>query len=761
MFKSEYTIPLKNDITGQTSKLTIYAESVEQNTLVLIDEQEADENCEAAVQLKEGCSYRYRLSKNLSFNKLPGIIKGLPYNNSEGGITPGIYTGTLQLEILDSQNNHFCFCPLEVQSVKTTYREDYRFMLQDIAEQCTDLLMLYSSPVSQSFSPDVDADPQTIYQQFAFVKSIVDSEEFNEAVNRIISNPVKGWFSIDEETDIRRIKKLGSSQIRQIISGQNRCMIPENHPLHEKLKSIPAHILITRKTETVDIPENRFIKHVLEVFNSFCTDVKNNLIKKENSNFRACKEAVQLEERLSLLLNQSFFRRISPPDSLPLHSPVLQRKEGYRRILRIWLMFYLAAKLEWKGGEDVYSAGKRDIAVLYEYWLFFKLLDLMKDIFKIEPESLDNLIDKTSDGMGLKLKSGIYTPLKGIYRNEVRNLNIEFSYNRTFSGEKDYPQGGSWSKSMRPDYTLSIWPEGIKVWDAEEQELIVHLHFDAKYRVEGLKEILGDDDVIHDEEKEEQRRGTYKRADLLKMHAYKDAIRRTGGAYVLYPGKNNKTIKGFHEIIPGLGAFAIRPSINDDGSEKLKLFIHDIVKHFLNRASQRDRLSYRTYDIHKKLDDPKISERMPEYHAGVRSSPPADTFILVGYCRNEAHYNWIMENGLYNFRLKSRRGSLKLSPETAGASFLLIHFEGRLKTGEMYRIIEKGPGVFSRDELIEKGYKDPKGKNYLLYKIEKEVCREFAGALWDISKLEKFKRGRGSGLPFSVSLSELMKVKVK
>ena len=44
------------------------------------------------------------------------------------------------------------------------------------------------------------------------------------------------------------------------------------------------------------------------------------------------------------------------------------------------------------------------------------------------------------------------------------------------------------------------------------------------------------------------------------MHAYKDAIRRTGGAYILYPGTDNQNpLKGFHEIIPGLGAFAIRP----------------------------------------------------------------------------------------------------------------------------------------------------------------------------------------------------------
>jgi hypothetical protein len=79
---------------------------------------------------------------------------------------------------------------------------------------------------------------------------------------------------------------------------------------------------------------------------------------------------------------------------------------------------------------------------------------------------------------------------------------------------------------MRPDYTLSIWPDGITPVKAEQEELIVHIHFDAKYKIENIIESLGDVSNL-DEEKSEQSKGTYKRADLLKMHSYKDAIRRT------------------------------------------------------------------------------------------------------------------------------------------------------------------------------------------------------------------------------------------
>ena len=47
------------------------------------------------------------------------------------------------------------------------------------------------------------------------------------------------------------------------------------------------------------------------------------------------------------------------------------------------------------------------------------------------------------------------------------------------------------------------------------------------------------------------------------MHTYNDAIRRTIGSYVLYPGninhadKGNKVFSLYDEILPGVGAFSI------------------------------------------------------------------------------------------------------------------------------------------------------------------------------------------------------------
>lgn len=173
-------------------------------------------------------------------------------------------------------------------------------------------------------------------------------------------------------------------------------------------------------------------------------------------------------------------------------------------------------------GEPVYFLEENG-----RYWVFFKLLDLIAGLFKLNNPPVKDLLDDKD--LVLKLKAGRHLPIDGVYIGSGRRLRVQFSYNRTFGIAKEYPDQGSWSRQMRPDYTLSLWPEGFTQNEAEEQELITHVHFDAKYKVDSLVKLFGEQDENLDEEKAAQRAGNYKRADLLKMHAYRDAIRRSAG----------------------------------------------------------------------------------------------------------------------------------------------------------------------------------------------------------------------------------------
>jgi len=730
-------------------KLTLFSES-SGNTLFKNDD--AKQNCEADYQILEGCSYEFRIDNNNYHLEPTEIVSRSRVNDSTGRISPNTYVGTLRLNITD-RNELVCgHTDIEVRSVKTSYRKDYRQMLGDIAEWSSELMLSHTSPVFQPLEKIFTGDAETIYQRFSFLKALLDTDDFSEYVHRIVTSPATRWKETESVKDIRSVRRFRGPEVRQIAGSPDRLKLPEAHPLRDVVDSVPSRITVRQKTETTDTPENRFIKHALTTFMNLCTVIKLN---DKVSNERFKNEASILEEKLDQFLSHSLFREISDPVSLPLNSPVLQRKEGYREILRIWLMLDLAARLCWDGGEDVFGANKKDVAVLYEYWVFFKLLEIVSEVFGLNLDSARNLIAETPDGIGLQLKRGKHLAIKGVCDTGNRNLNVEFSFNRSFSGGSKYPAGGSWTKNMRPDFTLSIWPEGISDQVAEIQELIVHVHFDAKYKVDNLTDIIGNNEY---DGKDELIDGAYKRGDLLKMHAYKDAIRRTGGAYVIYPGSVDYCVPGFHEIIPGLGAFVLRPSAADDGSAGLRKFLKEILEHFMNRASQREKFMYKTYDTFGNGEEPdSLKDKIPETIGRNRGLIPDETTVLIGYVKNDEHLNWILKENKYNVRTGDARGSVKVTGREADAKYLLLFQKNDATSGKLYKIQSGGPDFYSKKDLKELKYPKPSSDYYLVFNIECNAESEFINKTWDMKSLSESHGVKARGFPYAVTLTQLMK----
>ena len=777
MQKEFLEIPLNHIESGLV--LTIYPEG--NSEIREIDDLVAKEFSESKYQILEGNTYEYYFNKGnyqLSASIL-GIVIPSKKHTTSGRIVPNIYVGTLALDIINiSSKVSVSKIDIEVlatkfnQELDKSYRENYRLMLEDITEKCTELLMQINSPVHQTFEINFESDSSTIYQRFCFIQSILNNSDFYESIQKIISNPKTSWDEETEVIDIRKIRRVSNASIRQILSGSNRLLLPENHALRNaKINSVPLKINGNRKIENLDTPENRFIKYVLEAFKKFCEEClsifyKGNMIK-------PIQEAEFLIDNLDRVLSQSFFQNISEPNSLKLNSPVLQKRSGYREVLNRWLQFELASKLIWKGGEDVYNAGKKDIASLYEYWLFFTLYDLIKEKFNIhsvnfEDNAYKHLIEPTKDGLNVMVKSGKHTALKGIYTKKNRDLNIQFSYNRTFKGGMKYSdkKSGSWTAPLRPDYTLSIWPSCFSENEAEANESIVHIHFDAKYKINNFYQTVHPnldelelENALNKEEIEE-RKGTYKNIDLLKMHAYKDAIRRSSGAYILYPGIKEKPFRGFHEIIPGLGAFSVNPSNNTSEIKELSKFLDLIINHLLDRTSQREKLSDETYKIFKepKSDDNVLHESLPEY-LGSNKINPDDTSVIVGFYKSKEQLDWIIKNNLYNFRTGTGKGSIPLSKETIDAKYLILHGNNELTTNKFFQLSNNGPRILSKNDLENKGYQNPTGEYYLVFEIEKNASQDFNNILIDIRKLSKYESFRNSSKPFVVKLTEIMKAK--
>lgn len=725
----QLTIPVTDNV-----QLLVYSSS----KAPLFEEMNAMEYCESRWQLQEGKEYDYEIIVNADDDASKWKIEdqyAIFSSNSRhpnmGKIKTGIYVGTVNFKAVRVDNNHTVFetnLSIEVQSVKADYRTDYRKMLTDITSYYTDLVMQQGSPVTQKFDVDYNTPQQTLYQKFAFVKSIIDNDAFEESVHKITSNPVRKWTEITAEKRIESVRRLSRNSMRQIAVRTDRTPVASG-PMG--LTSLPRTLSVTQKTDTVDTHENQFIKYVLTTFYAFCSGLST----KKNASNQLKVEVEVVCDKLASYLNSTFFKQVSRPTRLNIGSPVLQRKEGYREILQAWLMFDLAAKITWNGGETVYDAGKKNVAVLYEYWLFFKLMEVVSKVFKIDPQSKEKLVSKGTidDRINLEIQQGKKTVINGKYDAGNRLLNVRLYYNRTFGFEEEIRNAGSWTMSMRPDYTLSIWPGDKTEAEAEKDDSIVHIHFDAKYR---LNKILIDDKDVEDveselkTEKQDREVDIYKRGDLLKMHAYKDAIRRTAGAYVLYPGTENKMRSGFHEIIPGLGAFCIAPGHEEDQLPALKGFLRDVVRHFMDRTSQREKVAVSNHKIYNILSG-GFYENFPE-PKDIEEFP--DTIpVIVGYCKeNNIRLKDVKKH--YIIRLK---GGEKEFVKMAEAKYLLLYDKGTCSVN-LFKTIGDCTQIVTSENIKEFGYRIPtQGELYIIFRLSaKKVEKELQEREWgDISKV--------------------------
>ena len=763
------------DYNGKISaRLRLYPPKNKLGALLERNKNEARESGEEPVQIMEGLRYEYEfIGDNAASLRLEeeygnGTVENStnPNRNHCGNIVAGLNVGRLGLHARNLTEGIVGRAAIEVCSQKLNYRDDYRLMLEDITKHCVGLLMELRTPTAMRVSPDPGRTPETIHQRFEFLRALIGSRNFRDALHRVSTHPHLRWEPEETSCDTRRSLRPDSRTLRQLARSIRRTPLPDEHPLVKKVKSLPERIFVYRNAQTEDTPENRFVKFALQSFFRFLNRMRHKLKEIGSSaDNRLQAEIAVLETRLEAVLESDTLRSVSDPDILPLGSPVLQRKEGYREIYQAWLKFDMAARLVWKGGEDVYGVGQRDIATLYEYWVFFELMEIISSVFGIEKTPVHELIEETEDGFGLKLKSGKHLSLEGKTSGMPRLLRFRFSYNRNFSHNPDLIRSGSWTERMRPDYSLSLWPSEFTEDQAESQEIMTHVHFDAKYRVDNLDQLFGrkdedldDAEIKRDlmEEKQGERFGRYKRADLLKMHAYRDAIRRTQGAYVLYPGDAEHKWKGFHEILPGLGAFPLKPG-NKHGRLALEKFLRNILDHVCDYATSRERLTYHIYQTHKTPAKNKILNKVPDVDISTHSRLPplAETHVLIGWYKDEAHLKWVLDKKLYNFRMNTSVGSLRLKPEVSGARYLLLHSYNGKTSPALFRVSDIGPRVFSRTKLTERGYPgSPSQPFYLVYDVEPDPA--FKDYSWDYKKLPKNIQNRYSAVPQTVTLDELM-----
>jgi predicted component of viral defense system (DUF524 family) len=695
--------------------------------LVEVGEEDAREHGETTFQLRESERYEYevvpladdtadlrlRLGQKLA-TRWPSLGEnGTP---DAGLIETKSFCGTLLLELVegevDDSKSAVASALLDVRSLKLDYRTEYRGMLRRLSAEMAGLVADARSSTKAGFRSTFEdrTDAGWLQIQLELLRETLDSTDFSAALQRILSFPNERLSTVSDSISTDWPIRWTPSALRQLVTRNPRHEVPAAHPLRTQLgvESVAERLLVPRKSRDLDTLENRFVKFALGEFRAFLTHARG--VFESHAGWGA---SAALSRRLAATvddwLGHSLFREVGEMRFAPLGSPVLQRKAGYREVLRWWLRFHTAAELSWEGGEELFHAGQRDVASLYEYWLFFELLDwFCQKCRGGNRPAVEELIEGLEEGSpNLRLRKRMELgPFVGTFARQNRQLRARFAYNRRFEVTHDRHAGGSWTRRLHPDYTLTFWPEELSEAQAERQELLVHVHFDAKYRVENIEGLFGAEGA---DDADDEVEGNYKRQDLLKMHAYRDAIKRSQGAYVLYPGRANAavTLKGFHEILPGLGAFGVAPDENGaaQGLESLEKFLDEVLAHLGNRTTAQERLSYHVAESYTLNEEPVRygALRLQEtdvYGAEYRALPPAEHMVLTAWFENEAQRALAQaEDGFAYVRLGRRSGSLHVHPNLAKVRHLLLRTHGPSVAPGLLLLREPGFRVFTRNQL--------------------------------------------------------------
>lgn len=711
------------------------------------------------IQVAEGHEYRYEIelvaaASTAITTSRPELFLADSAAGLAGRLRPGLCTGLLPLTIF-AEGSALGQCQLEVRSSKLDYLRDYRWMMRDIASSVAELAMDRFAATEQRFSPDANRDAATLYQQFAFLRHALTDEQFLAAIRHVLSRPHISW---DEEPEARRPGQGwsgGSREMRQLAKPGRRVRV-ENTEGPLASHGVPALLTVQRPEPTLDNDANRFVRFALNRWLELTDLVSERLDKLTTpAGVRSRREALELRQLLQSFLAEGLLQDVGELSHFPSGNQVLQKREGYRDIYRLYALCEVASQLGWTGGEDVYGAGQRDVASLYEYWVFLQLAELVAGICG---SSFDwtALFSTTADGMGLDLKRGRTARVGGTVERNGRQLKLDLHFNRTFSRRSGTES--SWTRPLRPDCSLKV--EWLDESAAKPEP--VWVHFDAKYRVEALTELMtpaaDEMDAIDAAEQNEveEVQGRAKSDDILKMHAYRDAIRRSAGAYVVYPGTIPNLLREYHELLPGLGAFPLKPSEMGmaAGTSTVREFIVSVLDHLTTQVSQHERGRFwenRSYGSSLSVVNGKSS------FAAFLSLPPADTRVVLGFVRDEAHFAWIGRERRYNLRADTRTGAVGLGSQALSASYVVL-YSPRRESADVWSISGE-PEVWTKAQMLRSGYSKPHGENYLCLPLGEELTGQLPMKITLDQILDVQRRLAPSaswGAPICVSWAELV-----
>ena len=471
-------------------------------------------------------------------------LKLSKFNDNQAFLTFHSYVGKGFLKLaLDGKGS--VSIPFEVRSSKIGYRHEYPRMLEDVAKFSIERLLYSKSPLYRGYRPEFMGKP-TRYEDFLLLEYFFDSMGFVDAFEHVSRNLNS---KMESDFNLTPVFQAVNIDIPDVIANWS------SGPLIEFDSStmggcIPEVVNSRHYFDNVDTPENRVIKDML-LFLDY--QIRELAIVEDNKPESG--RSMYVKDKLSYMgqyvdqcLAHDWLQSVGSLTALPFNSTVLQFKRGYAEIFVMYQMLGFGAQFSQDDLPNLLKGHGRKVHIVYEYWCLIQLINCLKTMSVESPEIISN------DGDFGRI-SLCHKKMKFKLSDEFDSLNVILYYNKQFGPNEDDLR--TYSIGMRPDYTLEVFPD--------DTNFRCIVNFDAKYKVKPQKKGI-DDDALD---------GTCWEYDLYKMHTYRDAIMRSVGSYVLYPGISEKSEKpnicypradkGSESYIPSVGFISLIPG-NPDNS---------------------------------------------------------------------------------------------------------------------------------------------------------------------------------------------------
>lgn len=480
---------------------------------------------------------------------------------------------------------------VEVVPRKLAYHSDFVALLTQVSAEFAALLLQIDAGTAARFgigSPE-HVDPRAL---LFHLRRLMLSDELPQAVEHVLESGARQVRTAHELVDPSQVESIDPNPI--VLAGAEARWQPGG-PLARLFRGrTPLSLSEVRRFETGDTLENRYVKAFLEELLVLVNSLERRL--REDNLSRAAREAHRWGDEVGEWLAHPLWQEVAALQDVPLNSQLLQKGRGYRDVLAADLTLQLGLQLPWERGAQLVEGLEgeiRPIDELYQYWCFFVLRDALRSVCGDEGIAAGSLLRWSRGRLRVHLRYGQKSRIRFLYRRTGGiTAKIALYYNRQFSkrAAEHWYASGSYSADFRPDYSILIAPT-----DAEKRGEAHWLHFDAKYRLDAAPWNAafqaGDGRDSEGGVMNAAATGTvagYRRENLDEMHAYRDAVLGSRGAFILYPGSGAshdafirlpmRRYGPATTVIPSVGAFQLNPSLNAAQRQELESFLRSVIQ---------------------------------------------------------------------------------------------------------------------------------------------------------------------------------------